>query len=132
MGMASIQKELFVETENNVGIAGELTSLISDQAHSNIRAIWAEVKENHGSFGIITDNNSKVEQMLKDSKFNNVHEEDVVVVKVKDKPGECTKIAQKVGEAGINIDFLFTTIFDNETAVVLSTADNEKVVKLLS
>ena len=38
---ASIQKELLIETVNKVGVAGEITHLVADQAHSNIRALWA-------------------------------------------------------------------------------------------
>jgi len=67
---------------------------------------------------------------LKNSDFKTFKEQDVVVVRTTDTVGTCAEIASKVGSAGISINYLFTTIFDNDPAVVLSTENNQAALKL--
>ena len=130
MTKATIEKELFIKTPNEVGIAGQLTTLVSEQANANIKAFCGRVVEGKGEFSILTDNNSKVASTLKTSNFNNFREQDVLVVRTTDSVGTCAAITDKIGTAGINIDYLFTTIFDNDPAVVLSTDNNREALNL--
>ena len=132
MSNASLEKELKIITENTTGIAGKLTSLIANEANVNIKALWGGVLNGKGNFSIITDNNANVATTLKNSEFNNLQEGELLVVRVPNKIGSCANIASTIGSAGIDINFLFTTIFDNEPAVVLSTKNNQKALGLLS
>lgn len=132
MSKATLEKEILIETPNKVGIAGELTHIISDQGRSNIRALWGGVIDGKGSFAIIAEDNKKILNLLQGSIFTNVHEEDVVVVKVPNQIGACADVAGKLGQAGIDINWLYTTIFDDETAVVVSTKNNKEAVKVLA
>jgi len=130
MGKATIEKELLVETPNEIGTAGKLTKVFSDQAHVNIKALWGGIVNGKGVFSVVTENNNKAVDALKGSDFNNFKEQDVVVVRTTDTIGTCSEIANKVGGAGIDINYLFTTIFDSKPAVVLSTNNNQAALKL--
>lgn len=133
MAHAHLEKELMIETGNQIGTAAHLTKLISEQAHSNIRAFWGGATGEKGTFAVITDDNQKVADFLKnDAEFSNFHEEDVIVVDVADKVGAAADVADKLSAAGIDINWLYTTIFDDQTAVVVSTKDNSKALKILS
>jgi len=132
MANASIVKELRVKTPDELGIAGRLTSFIADQAHANIKAFWGGTVNNEGIFSIITENNAKVAEQFKNSEFKNFNEHDVLVVHVPDELGSCAKVANKVAGAGININYLYTTMYDKQPAVILSTDDNQQAFKLFN
>lgn len=122
-------KEITVETPNAAGIAGKLATLVSNQAKANIRAAWASGYNSQGHFSLITDNNQKVIEVLK-KEFPKTQEQDVLVFNVKNETGKMAEIVNQIGQAGININYLFTTYFENQPAIVLSTSDNKKALAL--
>ena len=130
MKKATIENELLIETPNEVGMAGQLTTLISEQVNVNTKALCGRVVNGKGEFSIITGDNSKVADILKNSNFDNFREQNVLVVRTTDSIGTCAAITNKIATAGININYLFTTIFDKEPAVVLSTENNQEALHL--
>jgi len=132
MTKATIEKELFIQTPNEVGMAGQLSALISEQAHINIKFFSGRVVDDKGEFFVITGDNSKVVDALKGSNFSNFTEQDVLVIRTTDSIGTCADITNKIATAGIDINYLFTTIFDNDPAVVVSTNNNQEALNLFS
>jgi len=130
MANATLMKSIFIETTNEPGIASQLTSLIAEQANANILSLWGGVVNGKGNFFIFTDNNSGVLNALKDANLGHATEKELVLLKVPDQKGACYQVTDKIGNAGINIDMLYTTIFNKETALVLLTEDNQKTLKL--
>lgn len=129
MTNASIEKELRIQTPDSVGMAGKLTSYISGTG-TNIKSMWGGSWEHKGMFSFVTEDNEKVKNALSGSEFSDYSESDVLVVWVPDKKGTCSEVASKIGKAGININYFYTTIFDNKPAVILSTDDNQKAYGL--
>ncbi len=132
MTFATLEKEIQIETPNTVGTAGKLNGMIAQQANSDIKATWAGAMNGKGQFSIITEDPNRVKDVLKSSEFSNYHEGEVVVVRVDDQKGALANVTEKIGNAGLNISYMFTTIFDNEPAIVVSTDDNQKAFKLFN
>ena len=132
MTFATVEKELQIETPNTVGTAGKLNTMIAQQANSNIKATWAGAVNGKGLFSIIADDSSRVKDVLKSSEFSKLQEHEVVVIRVEDQQGAFAKVAEKIGSAGLNISHMFTTIFDNEPAIVVSTDNNNKTFELFN
>jgi hypothetical protein len=128
---ATLTKEVTVETPNNVGVAAKLTGLVANQAKANIRAAWAEGVNGQGHFSLITDSNQKVIDALK-GEFPKIQEREVLVFDAKNAIGELAEVASKIGNANIDIDYIFTTFLDNKPAIVVYTKDNKKALALFN
>jgi hypothetical protein len=131
MVKATLAKELYIETKDSIGIAAKVTKLVSSQAKANIRAAWAAAENGHGHFSLITDSNQKVLEALK-TDFPTTKELEVLVVDASNKMGEIADITSQISNANININYLYTTYFDNKPALILSTTDNKKALGLFS
>ena len=130
MSKASLTKGISIETKDTLGTAAKVTNLISNQAKANIRAAWAAGENGHGYFSLITDHNDKALEALKKD-FPTTREQEVLVVNANNQLGEIANITNQISKANININFLYTTTFDNKPAVILSTTDNKKAMELL-
>lgn len=131
MTHVTLEKELFLETSNQPGVASQLTTLFAEQANCNIKAMWGGSFGNQGRFAFIPDNLSKAKDVLSTSEFKNFREGEVVVAFVPDQCGSANQITSKLSQANINIEWLFTTIFDGKPAVVLCSDDNKQAVQLI-
>lgn len=129
---SSIESQFFIQTPKRVGVASELADIVANQASANIRSLSADEFGKEGRFYLITDNNPQVQQHLKDSGYKNVHEQQVLVVQTPDERGTAAEVTRKLADAKINIEFLWTTIFDNQPAIVLHTSDNQRAWKLFN
>lgn len=125
MYKAMLTKEISIETPNAVGIAAKLTDVVSKQAKANIRSVWASGTNGKGQFSLITDNNTKVMDMLK-KEYPKTQEHEVLVLSVNNAMGEIADITSQLSKANLNIEYIYTTSYDNKPAVVMSTDDNKK------
>jgi len=130
MFTATLENQFFIETPNNSGVASELASVVADRANANIRAFWGTEFNNAGQFYLITDNNVRVSDFLSKNGFDNFREEQVLIIRAPDERGSVSEVTQRLSSAGLNIQFLWTTVFDNEAAIVVHTDNNEKAWKL--
>lgn len=131
MAKASITKGISIETTDTLGTAAKVTNLISNQAKANIRAAWAAGENGHGHFSLITDHNDKALEALK-NEFPTTKEQEVLVINADNQLGEIATITNQISQANININFLYTTTFDNKPALILSTNDNKKALELIN
>lgn len=131
MTKATLTKEITVETANSLGIAAKLANLVSQQAKANIRAAWASGFNSKGHFSLITDNNQKVIEALK-KEFPKTQEHEVVTLNVTNTIGQIEEVTNKISQAGLNIDYLYTTYLDDKPTIVISTDDNKKAVSLFN
>lgn len=129
---ATLENQFAIQTPKGVGAASRLTDVISHQAKANIRALWANEQGNQGQFYLITDDNGQVADYLGKNGFENYSQEQVLVVSAPDQTGSVAQVAQTVADAGININYLYTTVFDGRPAVILHTSDNQKARGLFS
>lgn len=132
MTTATLERQFFITTPNSVGTASNLADVVSHQAKADIRAIWGAEYGQQGQFYMITDDNAQVSKWLSENGYDNFREEDVLVVRTANQKGACAELAKKLADANVNVNYLFTTIFDNQPAIIFSTDDNQKALKLFN
>jgi hypothetical protein len=61
-----------------------------------------------------------------------IEERDVVEVEMPNKPGELQKVAKKIADAGINIEYMYGTAGKGKTPTcVFRTADDPKAIRVI-
>src|SRR5438105_1150614 len=132
MKNATLEKEIRVQASNEQGIAGRLNKVIAQEAKTNIKTFLGWEMDSQAHFAFITNDNQKVEEVLRKSEFNKYEENEVVVIRTTDQTGSLSEITNKISNAGVNIKYLFTTTYDSKPAVVINSEDNRKVLSLFN
>ena len=131
MAKARKVKEISFTVSNKVGLLSEVTAAIA-AAKVNIAAICAYAMESSATFMMITDGNAKAKKALAPLGAA-IDEKEVVEVEVPNKPGELQKVAKKIADAGINIEYMYATVGAGKTAAcVFKTADNKQAMKVIN
>ena len=131
MAKARKAKEISFTVPNKVGLLSEVTAAIAG-AKVNITAICAYGMGNTAYFMLIAESNAKAKKALSPLGIK-IEEKDVVEVEVPDKPGELQKIAKKIADAGIDIEYMYATASSGkkETCIFM-TADNPQAIKVIN
>lgn len=131
MAKATKAKQLSFSLPNRPGLLNEVTSAIAN-AKVNITAICAYEMGETAYFVINVDSNAKAKKALSGIGAD-VKEEDVVVVEMPNKVGELEKVAKRIAEAGINIEYVYGTTSTGKTsACIFKTADNRKTIRVIN
>ena len=131
--MTEVKKgtELWVTTPDETGVLGKLSQTVAATG-INIIAMTAYGQENKGYFRLLTTDNAKTRETLKAQGWQ-VDEKDVLLVEVSNKPSTLAPVAQKIANAGIDINHCYGTSADgNKVLLVFSTKDNEKAFGIIS
>ncbi len=131
MAKAKKVKEIGFTMPNKVGLLSEVTTAIAG-AKVNITAICAYGMEGSAYFMLTTNSNAKAKKALGPLGVA-IEEKDVVEVEVPDKPGELQKVAKKIADAGIDIEYMYATASSGkkETCIFM-TSDNAKAIKVIN
>ncbi len=131
MAKAKRVKQLIFTMPNKAGLLSEITTAVTG-AKANINAVCAYEQGKRAHFMLITDSNAKAKKPL--VKLNiKPEEDDVVVVEMQNKVGELQKVADKIADAGINIDYMYGTTGTGRFSVcVFKTSDNRKAVRVIN
>ncbi len=100
-------RQLTVWTEDRPGRLGKVASALGEKK-VNILAFWAGVAKDRWAIRMIVDKPAAAKKHLGELGCE-ITEEDVVVVTLADKPGGLGSVASKLGGAGINIDYAYTS-----------------------
>ncbi len=100
-------KQLTVWTEDQPGRLGRVATALGEKK-VNILAFWAGVVKDRWAIRVIVDKPAVAKKHLGEQGWE-ITEEDVVVVTLADKPGSLGRVASKLGAAGINIDYAYTS-----------------------
>ncbi len=131
MAKARKAREISFTIPNKVGLLSEVTASIA-AAKVNIAAVCAYGMGDSATFMLVTDSNAKAKKALS-SLGAAVEEKDVVEVELPNKPGELQKVAKRIGDAGIDIEYMYATAGAGRTAAcVFKTADNAKAIKVIN
>jgi len=124
-------KQLSVFLENEPGRLVKVTKLLSE-AKIDIRALTVAEIADFGILRLIVDDPDKAYKVLKDN-IMAVSIDDVLGVKVDDRPGGLGTIAEILGEAGVNIEYIyaFITKSHEQAFVVMRVGNTEKAVEVL-
>jgi len=124
-------KQISIFVENKPGKISKITEVIG-KAKINLKAMTIA---DSGSFGIIkimTDNNQKAYEVLKNNNFL-VSFQDVVVVEIPDKVGSFHKLAKILEKSKINIEDAYGFITEEgvRAVLILKVKDVKSVEKIL-
>jgi hypothetical protein len=129
MAKAVKQKQLTFILPNRVGLLSEVTTFLAN-GKINIEALCAYGMDQEGVFMIITDNNAKAKKILTQMGAE-VEVEEVIVVELPNKPGQLQKVAKKVSEADVDIQYVYGSPSKGKMSIVFKTADDKKILNAL-
>jgi hypothetical protein len=129
MSKAMKLKQLTFIVPNRVGLLSEVTTFLAN-GKINIEALCAYGRGKEGVFMIVTDNNAKAKKILTQMGAE-VKVEDVIAVELANKPGQLQKVAKKVSDALVDINYVYVSPSGGKMTVVFKTADDKKIMKAL-
>ena len=130
MAKARKVKEISFTMPNRVGLLSEVTTAVA-KAKVNITALCAYAMENSAFFMLTVDSNARAKKALALLGVG-IEERDVVEVEMPNKPGELQKVARKIGDVGIDIEYMYATAGKGKTPTcVFKTSDDQKMIKII-
>ena len=98
-------KQLTVWVANRPGMLGEVGSALGVK-QVNIVAFMATVADNQGIIRMIVDKRAAAKRVFVEHRWETT-EEEVLEAALEDKPGSLGRIAHKLREASVNIDYAY-------------------------
>lgn len=125
-------KQLSVFLENKAGRLARVTRILGDNG-INIRALSIADTADFGILRLIVNQPEPAYEALKEAGFT-VSETDVIAVEVSDTPGGLAGVLEAMGEAKINIEYLyaFVTKSADDALVVFRVEKPNEAVSLLA
>ncbi len=131
MAKARKAKEISFTMPNKAGLLLEVTQAIAGE-RVNITALCAYAMGDTAYFMLTTASNVKVKKALAPLGVT-IEERDVVEVELLNRPGELQKVAKKIANEGIDIEYMYATAGKGKTATcVFKTADDSKTIKVIN
>jgi len=131
MAKAKKLKQLSFTMPNRAGLLSEVTVAVLG-AKVNINTLCAYELENNAYFMLTVDSNAKAKKALAKLGIES-KEEDVVAVEMPNRVGELEKVAKKIADAGININYIYGTTGTGKSSIcVFKTSDNTKTIILIN
>jgi hypothetical protein len=127
-----IIKEFTIRLEDRPGTLGKLCQTLAEE-NVNILAYQQFAHEKgRGSVRLVVDNPDKTRATL-DRQRADYRETEVAKVMLNNRPGELARVASRLGEQGINIDYGYSGAEPgaNASFLILGVADAGKAVKLV-
>jgi hypothetical protein len=127
----AIARQLTVMLENRPGKLAELTSELARVA-VNISALMLTDAKLAGPVRMVVSNPEAARKVCSTLGLT-VGEEDVLAIKVSDKPGALGKVTRKLAEKGINVEYAYGSIVKgaDRALIVLGVSDLAAAEKLL-
>ena len=131
MAKARKAKEISFTMPNKAGLLSEVSRAISG-ASVNITAICAYVMGDIAYFMLTTASNVKAKKALEPLGVA-IEERDVVEVELLNRPGELQKVAKRIADAGIDIEYMYATAgAGKSTTCVFKTSNDMKTIKVIN
>ena len=130
MAKASKAKQIVVTVPNRVGALARISNIISG-VEANISAISARGDKRRAYFHILVDRHIRVRNALLREELP-AEEEGAILLEMPNKPGRMQKVAEKIAEAGIDIQYTYGSAGSGRTSFcVLKTNDDKKALKII-
>jgi hypothetical protein len=129
---ARIGKEITLRVFNEIGLLSQLAKLVADKG-INIGAIVAMVDGSDAIVRMITDDNLRVMDVLREKDYN-PREMGVVVVETAHKPGMLRHVTEALAGKGIDLHHLYATAPDaqEQIQIVFGSANNDQAIVVLN
>ena len=124
-------KQLSIFVENKVGSLAEVTRILKE-AGINLRAVASFDSPSYGNLRVIVDDPEHARELLLSEKHA-VKMTDVLAVELVDKPGALDGALQRLAEAGISINYVYSFVLrkEAEPLMVLHVSDMEQGRRVL-
>ena len=128
---AELSKQLMIRLHSKVGSLAQVTSAISSHG-INMMALCAYEIDEMVCIMFVTDDNNGAKQLLEKQGVN-VREEEIVMLRIDNKPGALQHVTDKIAEAGINLTLMYGSADPGaETcSIVLISKNNLDVMMLI-
>jgi len=131
MAKARKSKEISFPMSNKAGLLSEVTRSIAGE-RVNITAICAYAMGDTAYYMLTTASNVKAKKALAPLGVA-IEERDVVEVELLNRPGELQKVAKRIADAGIDIEYMYATAgAGKSTTCIFKTADHQKTIKVIN
>jgi hypothetical protein len=124
-----IIKQVSVFVENKPGRLATVTEKLYREG-INIRAFTIAEAGDFGIIRMVVDKTDDAYRVLKDSGFT-VSLTDVLGVEVEDKPGSLFRIANALGNANVNIEYVYAFTSAEKAVIILRVDNNKKAIEVL-
>ncbi|PIQ86523.1 MAG: hypothetical protein COV74_04350 [Candidatus Omnitrophica bacterium CG11_big_fil_rev_8_21_14_0_20_45_26] len=94
-------KELVVMSKNKVGVLSQVASALADHG-INITAISAQSAGGVGLMNFVVDDHLRASDLLRKKKFQ-VHDSEIILLEVQDKPGALKRLTKRLAAKKIDI-----------------------------
>ena len=118
-------ERIVIMARDDVGVLADITSVLA-QASVNLESINTQVNGEHGTIIISTDDTNRALTALAGAGYSAVTD-DALLIRLKDEAGALARVAQRFGEAGINIRSVH--ILDRKdgfATIALSTSTDDR------
>ena len=122
-------KEFSVFLENTPGILAQFIKLLN-AVEIKVRAITVAESEEYGLLSILVDKPEECKEILEENGYD-FSESEVVAVKLDEKGTLLYDIAELMGLNNINIDYLYSTLVEEQAHLIIRTNKNEKAAEVL-
>jgi hypothetical protein len=124
-------EQISIFLENKSGRLAEVTRLLGEGG-INIRALTLADTTDFGILRLIVNDNVKALKLLKKEGFT-VGKTEVVAIEVPDRPGGLAEILERLGEAGVNVEYMYAFVekSGDDAVVIFRFDDPEQAVSLL-
>ena len=118
-------ERIVIMARDEIGVLADITSALA-QANVNLESINTQVNGEHGTIIISTDDTNRALTALADAGYSAVTD-DALLIRLRDEAGALARVAQRFGEAGINIRSVH--ILDRKdgfATIALSTSSEDR------
>lgn len=125
-----MMKQITVIMQNKVGALADVTEVLS-RSGINIISISAQGFENMGVMRILTTDMNTALRDLSKAGYNAMVN-DIIVLKLPDRPGELYKVTKKLSKEGLNLRAVYIIGKENDrTVVAIDPEDYDRAVRAL-
>ncbi|WP_269522480.1 ACT domain-containing protein [Coraliomargarita parva] len=122
-------KEVVVKIANRIGVLANLAQYLADRG-INLLAVNAQVTGNEATIRLVTDDNLRADDILREHGYN-PHEEDVVLLSIPHKAGMLHRVSEILAEAMIDIREIYASAWEMEGNCMLVLHTNNDAQALV-
>ncbi len=127
--------EISVATKNEIGALARMMSFLVNHG-INVETIagYSNYMGNQGNLIFITDDNKTALTQLISNGYDDIVENDVILIELENKPGTLKNISEILALNKININYIYCTTCSGgcPAKIVVSTSDNDMAWKVLT
>ena len=125
-------KQISVFIENRSGRLREVAAVLG-KGKINIRALSLADTSDYGILRLIVDKPQQALNVLKKANFT-LSETDVIAVEVSDRPGGLAEVLDVLGDAGINVEYMYAFVekSSSNAVMIFRIEDIERAISVLT